>query len=258
MKLCKCAAIFVGLLANWAVASGAPTEIPTVKLSKFEENLLRTVPTGGAGILVGATLVGDELRHLFTPALFLPSSAYPEAGTLCIETVSIDGSYSSHGEIPGSDLRSYRGAVRFAPNNPDASGREGTKWAREIQAYGPRNLAVLASIGACGSQENRNARTFVVVDRSAPGTPGPENRHYRLYVNPLLADEVDVLYRGRDNREMRAVCLPADSEFNSVAFSQICELNGPFTDVTHVEIVPSKFGKPLQKYIFNLLYAQEH
>jgi hypothetical protein len=233
---------------------GGAAEPPLVRLADFQEFFLKKVPTGGAGILVGATAETDLPEYLLKPTLFVPRTFFPKIASLCIETISIDGSYFSHGELSRADLESHRGTLRFVPNNTDVSTPEGTRWGREIREFGPANLAVLAGIGGCGSKENRNSRTFFIVDRSGSSL-APQ--HYRLYVNPTLADHVDVTYHRSDGREARVACVDPRSSFANTAFSLICELAGPFKNVTSVELVPSRAGLPLPPYRFDLVYAQE-
>jgi hypothetical protein len=245
------------MISSTQAQTGGP-DIPEIKLSGFKETFLKAVPTAGGGPLVGATVGKDDPAYLLKPALFLPAALYSKWPALCVETVSIDGSYASHGEISQVDLESDHGVLRFVPNNPETRNAEGTMWPREILRFGPRNVAVLASVGTCGSDENRNVHTFALVDRSVHGSGDAAPRPYELYVNPKLADEVDAIYRRRDGREVRVPCQPAENTFHNTAFSRICELDGPFQDVTAVELVPSKFGRPLPSYRFMLVYMQGH
>lgn len=230
-------------------------EIAAVRLDHFDENYLKTVPAGGGGILVGATVGEDDSTYLLKPVLFVPASVYTKATALCVETVSVDGSYWSHGELPGPLLANHNGALRVLPNSARTRDPLGTQWPREIQEFGAANIAVLASVGACGSQEERNSRLFVAVDRSRGPERSPPTSHYRLVVNPRLADEVQVNYRRKDGSDAHVLCTDAEKKFHNTAFSMVCDLEGPFADETSIELVPRRRGHPLASYRFDLTYA---
>jgi hypothetical protein len=230
-------------------------EVPVVPLAHFDEDYQKTVPSGGGGILVGATVGDDEAGYLLKPALFIPAGMYTKVPVLCVETVSVDGSYWSHGELAGPTVAEDQGALRFLPNSPKTKDPQGTQWPSEIREFGPNNIAVLAGLGACSSQENRNTRTFFAVDRSKGPDRNSANAHYHLAVNPRVADEVQVNYTRLDGAKARVLCGGAEKKFHNTAYSMVCDLEGPFADETSVELDPSLHGHPLSSYRFDLIYA---
>jgi hypothetical protein len=252
----SCVATLVVLLlpTTQAAPQGTETEIPAVKLSRFYEKYNKNVDIGGRGLLVGATVGVEEQKYLLSPALLVPVNIYQGWSVLCIETVSIDGSYSSHGELARADLDSHHGLLRFTPNSERAHGPEGTEWPHEIREFDPGSLAVLASVGACGSDENHNTRTVALVNRSSTTASSP--LRYRLYVNPRGATHVDVMYRRRDGQEMQTACVPAESKLHSTAFSLTCELQGPFDDITPITLMPFRYERALRAEPFSLIYGR--
>jgi hypothetical protein len=240
------------MLAHSAV--GAP-DMPAVKLDAFDEDYLKTVPTGGGGILVGATVGEDDAANLLKPALVVPATEVLKVSTLCVETISVDGSYWSHGQLTGTDLTANQGTLRVLPNSAKTKDPRGTQWPGEIRDFGPDNVAVLAGLGACGSQDNRNAHLFFAIDRSKGPGRSPVYARYHLAVNPRLADEVHVKYTRLDGSETQIACRAADKKFHNIAFSMICDLEGPFADETSIDLLPSLHGHPLATYSFRLVYA---
>lgn len=249
--------LFVLLTIPTFATSSEPDSLPAVRLSKFDEQYRQIIPSAGAGVLLGATTGADDPDHLLKPALFVPPGVYTKLTALCIETRSIDGSYYSRGELSPTDLSSHQGILRFMPASTKTRAPEGTEYASEIRRYGPSNIAVLASAGSCGSAANRNSRTFIVVDRAASTLRAQPTRQYRIYVSPGWADQVDAVYRTRTQHPVRVTCEPAQSPYSKATFSHTCRLDGPFADVTHVTVLPTKNGSPLPRYEFDLIYLQE-
>src|SRR5580692_6565548 len=107
----------VALTAILARAAISAPDMPGVKLDAFDEDYLKTVPTGGGGILVGATVGEDDSANLLKPALVVPATELPKVSTLCVETISVDGSYWSHGQLTGAALTENQGTLRVLPNS---------------------------------------------------------------------------------------------------------------------------------------------
>lgn len=244
----------ISLLAAWGITLGQTNAgaLPSVPLTNYTESYVKEVPTGGH-TLVGATTGEGTPAQLLNPALFVPERIYSKTTLVCVETLSIDGSYSSHGELTHDNLEANHGRLRVAPGDPHFPG--GTKYAREMINFGDAQLATLASLGACNSAENLSGRTFLVIDRSS-GAAAAAVRSYRLFVNPKWAQDVAATYRQKDGRSAHTDCAAAPTTRENTAFSRICDLTGPFGESTHVELSLSRFGRLLSSDSFELVFSQ--
>jgi hypothetical protein len=244
---------FLVTAVGFALAQTPGGKFPSVSLLNYVESYVKEVPTGGH-TLVGATTGDGTPEQLLHPALLVPRALYTKGSVVCVETLSIDGSYSSHGELTGGELAANQGRLRVSPG--DSRFPRGTQYEHEMLAFGGSQLATLASVGGCDSTENLSGHTYLVIDRGAE--PGAAVRSYRLFVNPKWAQDVAAVYTQKDGHKARVVCLAAPTIHANTAFSRICDLTGPFAESTHVELSLSRFGRTLLQDSFDLVLSQDH
>jgi hypothetical protein len=231
------------LLAVTASSLVPAQSLPTVELEKFVERLSSETRVGG-GLLLGATLLGEPDKGFPAPRLVLP--AKPDSGPYCVETIAIDGSYWSQGELPASAIRGGEPGLRIKYGNNSKPG--GASNSQILDDLGAGNLAVLVTTGSCDGA--RRDRRVVVADRLNEDRKG---KGVRLFLNASKND-VEAVYASGTGAEVSAECFEIkSSQRQRLAYDSFCELRAPLGENTQVTVKTTRFGRKVLQVTYTLI-----
>lgn len=243
---CACKKISLLLLAASASYLAAAQPIPIIELEKFVERSSSETRVSG-GLLLGATLLGESDKGFPAPRLVLPSS--PVGSPFCVETVGIDGSYWSQGELPASAIRSGQTVLRIKYGKDVKPGAVSN--AQILNELGATNVAVLVTAGPCDG--GTSTRQVIVADRLNGSRQG---KGVRLFLN-ASKNEVEAVYTSAAGKQVEAECFEIKSQRQRLAYDSFCDWHEPLGETTLVTVKTARFGREVLKVKFTLIVGKE-
>ena len=142
----------------WPVHA-AQDDLESVYLDGFVDRRASETKVGGRP-LVGTVALGEPAMGVISPALVFPRGALQAPVSHCVETVSIDGAYWSQGQVTADVLR--RGTTRLRIRYGESSRpSEESEINGILGGFGPANVAVLVTVGACQDEAPEIGRAHV-------------------------------------------------------------------------------------------------
>lgn len=239
--------VFLCAAPGFASAQAATATAQVRYLDKYVDRRSTETRVGGRP-LVGAMLLPGDRAQIASPLVPLPERGVRTAAAICLETVTVDGSYWAQGEIPTRSLASDPAGVlvRYGEETRPENGREIENL---LHGFDERSVAVLATVGGC--QDDHSDEQIVVV-RRGPGSP---KVGVRLFIN-ASRNQVDVGYSGEDGHARTATCRLISGERQRIAFDTLCDLEGPLPRNVSVSVSMTRFERKLPERKYRLLVEE--